>query len=151
MASINMNELEHLKIPLEDIISATKNFDVAYHIGYGELCRVYKGELLLSEGLTMVALMRLDRVHGREWGPEIFPEIMMLSRNRHENILSLLGFCYEEVESEANFETSTCSLLLEAFTSSKRIHMDSQFLLLSFHLSSSSCDFDLTGWFRGGG
>ncbi|PWA89349.1 protein kinase-like domain-containing protein [Artemisia annua] len=98
MASINMNELEHLKIPLEDIISATKNFDVAYHIGYGELCRVYKGELLLSEGLTIVALMRLDRVYGREWGPEIFPEIMMLSRNRHENILSLLGFCYEEGE-----------------------------------------------------
>ncbi|GKG37728.1 kinase-like domain, phloem protein 2-like protein, partial [Tanacetum coccineum] len=66
MAS-SLSELERLEIPLEEIVSATNNFDIRNIIGRGEFGKVYKGELSHSEGLTtMVAVKRLDRNHGQQ-------------------------------------------------------------------------------------
>lgn len=86
-----LNEYKHLEIPLEAIKSATNNFDETHVIGHGGFGKVYKGELLLSEGLTMVALKRMDRRYGQE-DVEFHKEIAYLFGYRHENIVCLLGF-----------------------------------------------------------
>ncbi|XP_076935891.1 receptor-like protein kinase ANXUR1 isoform X1 [Bidens hawaiensis] len=89
-----MKEFEHLKIQLEDIKSATNNFDEAKVIGRGGFGKVYKGELSHFKGRTMVAIKCLDRKHG-QGETEFWKEITMLSRHTHENLITLLGFCVE--------------------------------------------------------
>ncbi|GJY16775.1 putative receptor-like protein kinase [Tanacetum coccineum] len=96
-------EFQHLRIPLEDILSATKAFDDSNFIGKGGFGKVYAGELLHSEGFSRVAVKRLDRALG-QGEPEFWKEIMLLSRYQHENIVSLLGFCDESDERILVFE-----------------------------------------------
>ncbi|GKC02900.1 kinase-like domain, phloem protein 2-like protein [Tanacetum coccineum] len=98
MASF-MKEYEYLKIQLKEIRSATNNFDENKVIGKGGFGKVYEGELchFNSEKKTLVALKRLDRKYG-QGDPQFWKEIMMLSRYRHENLISLLGYCIEEGE-----------------------------------------------------
>ncbi|GJY90072.1 kinase-like domain, phloem protein 2-like protein [Tanacetum coccineum] len=93
MASF-MKEFEHLEIKLEDIKSATNNFNENKVIGIGGFGKVYKGELSHSEGKGMVAIKRLDRIYG-QGDPEFLKEIRMLSCYKHTNLISLLGFCKE--------------------------------------------------------
>ncbi|GJZ42279.1 kinase-like domain, phloem protein 2-like protein [Tanacetum coccineum] len=81
-----------LRIELEAIKSATNNFDDAHCIGKGGFGKVYKGELVHSKGQSVVALKRLDRAFG-QGNPEFWKEIIMLSLYKHDNIVSLLGFC----------------------------------------------------------
>ncbi|KAJ9537330.1 hypothetical protein OSB04_030063 [Centaurea solstitialis] len=91
-------QFQHLKIQLEAILSATNNFSEDNCIGNGGFGKVYKGELIDSEGRqTMVAIKRLNRAYG-QGDPEFWKEIIMLSRYKHENIVSLLGFCDESGE-----------------------------------------------------
>ncbi|CAI9284886.1 unnamed protein product [Lactuca saligna] len=85
---------EHLKIKLEVITSATNNFADDNCIGRGGFGKVYKGKLLHSKGESIVALKRLDPTFG-QGNPEFWKEIIMLSLYKHENIVSLLGFCDE--------------------------------------------------------
>ncbi|KAJ0944871.1 putative protein kinase RLK-Pelle-CrRLK1L-1 family transcription factor C2H2 family [Helianthus annuus] len=91
------NELGHLRIGLEAIKLATNNFGDGNYIGRGGFGRVYKGELVHSEGLTMIAVKRLDGAFG-QGDTEFQKEIMMLFLYEHENIISLLGFCDERGE-----------------------------------------------------
>ncbi|XP_076895129.1 uncharacterized protein LOC143547631 [Bidens hawaiensis] len=107
--------LNHLRIPLTDIRRATNDFSETCFIGSGSFGKVYKAELehfeginlLVAEGandgvlpkkLSTVAIKRIsDRVDGQ--GKQGFlTEIEMLSKCRHANIVSLLGFCDEESE-----------------------------------------------------
>ncbi|KAJ9537714.1 hypothetical protein OSB04_030447 [Centaurea solstitialis] len=91
-------QFQHLKIQLEAILSATNNFSNENCIGNGGFGKVYKGELIDSEGRqTVVAIKRLNRAYG-QGDPEFWKEIIMLSRYKHENIVSLLGFCDESGE-----------------------------------------------------
>ncbi|GJT14468.1 kinase-like domain, phloem protein 2-like protein [Tanacetum coccineum] len=89
-----LNNFQHLEIQIEEIVSATKNFDDSRVIGCGGFGKVYKGELTLPEGKSMVAFKRLDRKHG-QGDPEFLKEIIMLSSYKHDNLISLLGFCKE--------------------------------------------------------
>ncbi|GJW69583.1 kinase-like domain, phloem protein 2-like protein [Tanacetum coccineum] len=93
MASF-MKELEHLEVKLEEIKSATDNFNENNVIGIGGFGKVYKGELSHSQGKIMVAIKRLDRKYG-QGDPEFLKEIRMLSCYKHTNLISLLGFCKE--------------------------------------------------------
>ncbi|CAI9284882.1 unnamed protein product [Lactuca saligna] len=92
-----INKFEHLKIQLEAIKLATDNFADENCIGRGGFGKVYKGELLHSKGKIVVALKRLDPKFG-QGNPEFWKEIIMLSVYKHENIVSLLGFCDESNE-----------------------------------------------------
>ncbi|GJT89987.1 kinase RLK-Pelle-CrRLK1L-1 family protein [Tanacetum coccineum] len=65
--------------------SKNKNAGLRVEGGFG---KVYKGEI----DNTMVALKRLDREFG-QGDPEFWKEIMMLSVYKHDNIVSLLGYC----------------------------------------------------------
>uniref|UniRef100_A0A251SBJ9 Putative serine-threonine/tyrosine-protein kinase catalytic domain-containing protein n=1 Tax=Helianthus annuus TaxID=4232 RepID=A0A251SBJ9_HELAN len=89
-----LQQFQHLKIQLEEIASATNNFHNENYIGGGGFGKVYKGEMSHSKGRTMVAIKRLDRRHGQGI-PEFLKEITALSRYSHENLISLLGFCYQ--------------------------------------------------------
>ncbi|PWA87251.1 serine/threonine-protein kinase, active site protein [Artemisia annua] len=104
--------MDHLRIPLSDIESATNNFS-ANRIGSGGYGTVYKAELDIFDDTISsvpdgknkadfpkkrktVAVKRLERKHGEVAG--FFTEIEMLTNCKHQNIVSLLGFCEEGPE-----------------------------------------------------
>nr|XP_043616142.1 receptor-like protein kinase HERK 1 [Erigeron canadensis] len=93
----SIKEFDHLRIQLKDIKWATNNFGIDNYIGGGGFGKVYKGELVISEKLIMVAVKRLDKALG-QGPPEFWKEIMMLTRYKHENLVLLLGFCDENGE-----------------------------------------------------
>ncbi|GJU65028.1 kinase-like domain, phloem protein 2-like protein [Tanacetum coccineum] len=101
--------IEHLKIELDVINEATKNFDDAYCIGSGGFGKVYKADLerldssnsSSNEGVdkcnsprkrSTVAIKRIKNQEGEEG---FIAEIETLTSCKNENIISLLGFCYE--------------------------------------------------------
>ncbi|KAJ0628960.1 putative protein kinase RLK-Pelle-CrRLK1L-1 family [Helianthus annuus] len=81
-------QFQDLKIPLEEITLATNHFNVEKnYIGDGAFGKVYRGEVSHSKGRSMTAIKRID--------PKFLKKIRILSCYRHENIVSLLGFCYQ--------------------------------------------------------
>ncbi|KAL7600817.1 hypothetical protein Lser_V15G22907 [Lactuca serriola] len=92
-----LEEFEHLKIRLEDIKSATYNFDMSNIIGKGGFGMVYKGVLSHFKEQNTVAFKRLDRNFG-QGDPEFWKEILMLSHYTHKNLITLMGFCDEDGE-----------------------------------------------------
>nr|XP_043611967.1 serine/threonine-protein kinase PBL27-like [Erigeron canadensis] len=102
MSFIN-KEFQHLKISLNILKSATNNFSDTNCIGRGGFGKVYKGEILLSGVLTMVAIKRLDRSLG-QGTTEFWKEVMTLSQYKHENLVSLLRFCDEGGENLLVYE-----------------------------------------------
>ncbi|KAJ0735460.1 putative protein kinase RLK-Pelle-CrRLK1L-1 family [Helianthus annuus] len=81
--------------PLKDIKSVTNNF--ADVIGEGFLGKIYEGQLSLPGESIDVAVRRLD--HSFFLQEVAFDkEISILSRVEHPNIVSFVGFCYEENE-----------------------------------------------------
>ncbi|GKD40796.1 kinase-like domain, phloem protein 2-like protein, partial [Tanacetum coccineum] len=101
--------LEHLKIALNDIKEATNNFDNAYIIGSGGFGKVYKANLehfdsissSSIEGVNECDLPRkrstvaIKRINNQEGEHGFIAEIETLTSCKHENIISLLGFCYQ--------------------------------------------------------
>ncbi|GJX75315.1 kinase-like domain, phloem protein 2-like protein [Tanacetum coccineum] len=90
------NHLAHLRIPLEDIESATNYFDVESIIEEGEFGKIYKGQLLWSGELIDITAGRLTN---KEWDDEkeqqFWTDISMLSSLKHKNVVSIVGFCNE--------------------------------------------------------
>ncbi|KAJ0766693.1 putative protein kinase RLK-Pelle-LRR-I-1 family [Helianthus annuus] len=99
-----MLDLEHLRIPLKDIILATRNFDGNCRIGSGGYGEVYKAELKLTskdEHLDTPNTAAIKRITTRkdDQGREgFFAELNVVSKCEHPNIVSLLGFCVEDGE-----------------------------------------------------
>ncbi|XP_023754077.1 receptor-like protein kinase HERK 1 [Lactuca sativa] len=92
--SFFIREFAHLKISLESIKSATHNFDACHFIAEGGFGKVYKGEFSRTEGQTIGAVKRWNN----DLDLEFRREIMLLSDNKHENLISLIGYCDEEKE-----------------------------------------------------
>ncbi|XP_009594746.1 probable receptor-like protein kinase At2g23200 [Nicotiana tomentosiformis] len=83
-----------LKIPLAEIVYATNNFDPKFMIGVGGFGKVYKGTL--QDGVK-VAVKRSEPGHGQGL-MEFQNEIMVLSKIRHQRLVSLIGYCDERDE-----------------------------------------------------
>ncbi|KAJ0619263.1 putative protein kinase RLK-Pelle-CrRLK1L-1 family [Helianthus annuus] len=115
-----IDQFQHLKIPLEVIKSATGNFSADSCIGRGGFGKVYKGQLVHSRGETMVALKRLDPAFG-QGNTEFWKEIMMLSFYKHENIISLLGYCDDHGEKIIVYEYAS-KKSLEAYLASNNLN-----------------------------
>ncbi|MFS7928261.1 putative protein kinase RLK-Pelle-CrRLK1L-1 family [Helianthus anomalus] len=89
-------QFQDLKIPLEETTLATNHFNVEKnYIGGGAFGKVYKGEVSHCKGRSMTAIKRIDPKYGQGI-PNFLKKIWTLSRYRHVNIVSLLGFCYQE-------------------------------------------------------
>ncbi|RYR28769.1 hypothetical protein HN51_061981 [Arachis hypogaea] len=83
-----------LKVPLQDLQLATKNFDEKQIIGKGGFGNVYKG--VLKNGMK-VAVKRSEPGSGQGL-PEFQTEIMVLSKIRHRHLVSLIGYCDQRYE-----------------------------------------------------
>lgn len=92
-----MNEFAHLRVPLQNILSATNNFDEENLIGESGFGKRYRGQLLRSGELIEIRARRLnkelDEVEQLFWR-----EISILSSLKHKNVVSLVGFCDENDE-----------------------------------------------------
>ncbi|KAJ0440996.1 putative protein kinase RLK-Pelle-CrRLK1L-1 family [Helianthus annuus] len=88
-----MSSSQNLKIPLQEISSVTNGFAEANIIRKGGYGLVYRGQ---SEQHGMLAIKRLNRVciGDNEYGMEV----TLLSKYKHENLASLIGFCEEDGE-----------------------------------------------------
>ncbi|KAJ0591704.1 putative protein kinase RLK-Pelle-LRR-I-1 family [Helianthus annuus] len=99
-----MLDLDHLRIPLKDIILATRNFDVNCCIGSGGYGEVYKAELKLTskdehlDTPNTVAIKRITSRKDDQGNEGFFAELNIVSKCEHPNIVSLLGFCVEDDE-----------------------------------------------------
>ncbi|GKB72775.1 putative receptor-like protein kinase [Tanacetum coccineum] len=112
-----LKRFDDLKITLEAIKSATDNFSCDSFIGHGGFGKVYKGELVNSKGRIMAAFKRLDRSFG-QGNPEFWKEIVLLSRYKHKNVVSLLGFCDEDGEKILMYEYASNNSLEKHLESS---------------------------------
>ncbi|KAJ9559395.1 hypothetical protein OSB04_014009 [Centaurea solstitialis] len=100
----SIKEFEDLKIPLQDIELATNTFGEENCIGKGGFGKVYKGELVHLGRQVTIAVKRLDDTISGQGTTEFWKEVMMLSRYRHPNLVSLLGFSQEGVENILVYE-----------------------------------------------
>nr|GEV55861.1 protein kinase-like domain, phloem protein 2-like protein [Tanacetum cinerariifolium] len=92
MSSLNHDDFAHLKIPLENLLSATNNFDEENLVSPNEFVNYYKGQLLLSGELINILAERLNK----EWfdgDQQFWTEVSLLSSLKHKNLVSLVGFC----------------------------------------------------------
>ncbi|XP_071713856.1 probable receptor-like protein kinase At2g23200 [Rutidosis leptorrhynchoides] len=94
--NLNLN----LRFPLNDILLATNNFDEKLMIGKGGFGKVYKG-ILYND--MIVAVKRGEKGHG-QGRPEFVTEIMVLSKIRHQHLVTLIGYCDEKNEMILVFE-----------------------------------------------
>ncbi|RVW31469.1 Receptor-like protein kinase FERONIA [Vitis vinifera] len=88
------SDLSH-HFSLQDIKTATKNFDKGYIVGEGGFGNVYKG--YISGGTTPVAIKRLNP-ESQQGAHEFMTEIEMLSQLRHIHLVSLIGYCNHKRE-----------------------------------------------------
>ncbi|XP_023734375.1 putative receptor-like protein kinase At5g39000 [Lactuca sativa] len=82
---------------LAEIQSATNDFDDELVIGHGGFGKVYKACISIEETTHVVAIKRLDS-KSNQGAPEFRAEIEMLSKLRHCNLVSLIGFCDDNKE-----------------------------------------------------
>ncbi|PWA50234.1 toll/interleukin-1 receptor (TIR) domain-containing protein [Artemisia annua] len=87
-------QVERLKIPLQDMLLATNNFSEANVIARSGFGKVYQGQ---SEQYGIIAIKRLDRRLG-QGDPQFMMEIALLTICKHDNIVSLVGFCDQNGE-----------------------------------------------------
>ncbi|KAJ9551324.1 hypothetical protein OSB04_015369 [Centaurea solstitialis] len=82
---------------INEIRSATRDFDDELVIGEGGFGKVYKGFLRVGETIHVVAIKRLDPMSD-QGAAEFKAEIEMLSELRHCHLVSLIGFCEHNKE-----------------------------------------------------
>ncbi|VAH20399.1 unnamed protein product [Triticum turgidum subsp. durum] len=84
----------------EELKSCTDNFADSHEIGAGGYGKVYKGTLV--DGIR-VAIKRAQS-GSMQGAPEFKNEIELLSRVHHRNLVSLIGFCFQQGEQMLVYE-----------------------------------------------
>ncbi|KAL9681967.1 hypothetical protein QQ045_013759 [Rhodiola kirilowii] len=83
---------DYLKIPREELYTATDNFNVSNLIGEGTAGKVYKGTL--PNGHQVAIKQIISEGHTETF----YREVASLSQIRHPNLVALLGFCRQADE-----------------------------------------------------
>ncbi|MFS7927937.1 putative protein kinase RLK-Pelle-CrRLK1L-1 family [Helianthus anomalus] len=81
------------RFSMSELSSATDNFDEKWCIGHGGCGKVYKG--MISTGPTDIYAIKRLHFMSDQGEPEFWAEVEMLSRLRHCNLVSLIGYCNE--------------------------------------------------------
>ncbi|XP_022723275.1 probable leucine-rich repeat receptor-like protein kinase At5g49770 [Durio zibethinus] len=104
----------------EELKKYTNNFSEANDIGSGGYGKVYRGTLPTGE---LIAIKRAQQgsVQG---GLEFKTEIELLSRVHHKNVVSLLGFCFEQGEQMLIYEYVPNGSLSESLSGKSGIRLD---------------------------
>ncbi|KAM3377854.1 leucine-rich repeat receptor protein kinase HPCA1 isoform X1 [Capsicum galapagoense] len=104
----------------EEIRRCTNNFSESNCIGSGGYGKVYKGTLTAGE---VVAIKRAQ--HGSMQGAfEFKTEIELLSRIHHKNVVSLVGFCYEQGEQMLVYEYIPKGTLRESLSVKPKFQLE---------------------------
>ncbi|XP_058214203.1 putative receptor-like protein kinase At5g39000 [Rhododendron vialii] len=93
-------------IPLCQILKATNDFDDALVIGTGGFGKVYEANIDDGATTTVVAIKRLSAV-SNQGAEEFWTELKLLSKFRHANLVSLIGYCNENQEMIIVYEYMT--------------------------------------------
>ncbi|KAL8116922.1 hypothetical protein AgCh_023197 [Apium graveolens] len=104
----------------EELKKSTNNFSEANNIGSGGYGMVYRG--LLPGGL-LVAIKRAQQ-GSTQGGLEFKTEIELLSRVHHKNVVSLVGFCFEQSEQMLIYEFIPNGTLKESLSGKSGIRLD---------------------------
>ncbi|KAL0725155.1 hypothetical protein Bca4012_039754 [Brassica carinata] len=83
------------RFTIEEIKSATNDFEKELIVGVGGFGPVYKGRI--DGGTTLVAVKRLE-ITSNQGAKEFDTELQMLTMLRHIHLVSLIGYCEDENE-----------------------------------------------------
>ncbi|KAJ8752207.1 hypothetical protein K2173_003815 [Erythroxylum novogranatense] len=104
----------------DELKKCTSNFYENNEIGSGGYGKVYRG--ILSDGQT-VAIKRAQQ-GSMQGGLEFKTEIELLSRVHHKNLVSLVGFCFEQGEQMLVYEYMPNGTLRESLSGKSGIQLD---------------------------
>ncbi|KAM0006722.1 putative protein kinase RLK-Pelle-CrRLK1L-1 family [Helianthus debilis subsp. tardiflorus] len=90
-----LSQCRHLTF--SEIQVATNNFDESLVVGHGGFGKVYRGTITNGESLLDAAIKRLESTSG-QGAVEFWAEVEMLSKLRHCNLVSLIGYCNDGKE-----------------------------------------------------
>ncbi|KAK3419482.1 hypothetical protein EUGRSUZ_G00039 [Eucalyptus grandis] len=105
---------------LEELKKHTNNFSEANEIGSGGYGKVYRGTLPTG---TLVAIKRAQQ-GSMQGGIEFKNEIELLLRVHHKNLVSLVGFCFEQGEQLLVYEFLPNGTLKESLSGKSGIRLD---------------------------
>ncbi|KAM0008454.1 putative protein kinase RLK-Pelle-CrRLK1L-1 family [Helianthus debilis subsp. tardiflorus] len=93
------SKFDYLKLPLIDIQTTTNHFADENIVRRDSFGNEYKGQLHLNSRKLIDILARILDTNIRGLGIKEFQtEIMMLASLKHQNIVSIVGFCDENEE-----------------------------------------------------
>nr|GEY34686.1 protein kinase-like domain-containing protein [Tanacetum cinerariifolium] len=110
--SLPSNQLAHLKVPLESIISTTNNFAEENLCLQDEFEKRYKGQLLRFGELIDITARRFNKER-TDTEHQFWTEISLLSNLKHKNLVSIVGFCDENDEKIIIYRHETRGMLNE--------------------------------------
>ncbi|CAH1418869.1 unnamed protein product [Lactuca virosa] len=116
------------RFSLSEIQIATQDFNEHLVIGRGGFGKVYKGAIKIGLNDVVAAIKRLH-VDSCQGASEFWAEVEMLSRLRHCNLASLLGYCNEGEEMIVVYEYMPLGTL-ESFLHKKPVTSSHSWLLL---------------------
>ncbi|KAM3389304.1 hypothetical protein ACQJBY_011430 [Aegilops geniculata] len=105
---------------LEELKLSTNDFKQINAIGEGGYGTVYRGKLLDGQ---LIAIKR-SKQGSMQGGLEFKTEIELLSRVHHNNLVGLVGFCFEKGEKMLVYEFISNGTLSEALYGMKGVQLD---------------------------
>uniref|UniRef100_A0A2N9H8V4 non-specific serine/threonine protein kinase n=1 Tax=Fagus sylvatica TaxID=28930 RepID=A0A2N9H8V4_FAGSY len=108
------------RFSFEELKKYTNNFSEGNSIGSGGYGKVYKSTLPTGE---LIAIKRAQR-DSLQGGLEFKTEIELLSRVHHKNLVSLVGFCFEQGEQMLVYEYIPNGTLMDSLSGKSGIRLD---------------------------
>ncbi|XP_029128170.1 probable leucine-rich repeat receptor-like protein kinase At5g49770 isoform X2 [Cajanus cajan] len=108
------------RFTFEEIQICTKNFSQVNNIGSGGYGKVYRGNLPNGQ---LIAVKRAQK-ESMQGGLEFKTEIELLSRVHHKNLVSLVGFCFEQGEQMLIYEYIANGTLKDTLSGKSGIRLD---------------------------
>ncbi|ONM36907.1 Leucine-rich repeat protein kinase family protein [Zea mays] len=106
--------------PFEELKKCTNNFSETQEIGSGGYGKVYKGRLANGQ----IAAIKRAQQGSMQGAAEFKNEIELLSRVHHKNLVSLVGFCYEQGEQMLVYEYIPYGTLRENLMGKRGVNLD---------------------------